>query len=518
MGGCDGGIHRSHFLLGGGFISGDRQKRWTRAWCCGLLLALVVKVAGLTVAGPLSLLGLLLLSGWLPWLAEVSGARYWRWRQRGLIWALVNLTALIWLPLGWCGYLATLQVSLRLPAAFQNALFMSRYQWLPVVSVLWLGLWGYSLKWLPALWQQLHRPTSWRGYWRQGWQTAWWPVVRRFIRYSWVVVAAVILASGWLAVTWLVESWWPAAGFGMLIIAMTGLQVATWCALSWCWHRGWPQLPRTSIWGRVVLLIAAISFAGWWGRPGPGHVAAVIAHRGVNGNDGVQNTTSALKQTVRTTAPAMVEMDIQPTADNHWVVMHDPNLQALAGRSGAVADYRLNQLSGLSLRENGRRGQLSPFSDYATVAKRLRQPLLIEIKAVANAEQLTGAFIARYGHQIRQRGSAVHSLDYRIIMAAKRRDARVRVGFVTPFYLTDFSHSVADFYSLQGLTASREQVNAAHRAGKPVYFWTVDRLVDQQRLTVLGADGLITNRSGQVPAISSHYYFYQLLNWCLAWL
>ncbi|KZV06032.1 Glycerophosphoryl diester phosphodiesterase [Lactiplantibacillus plantarum] len=42
-----------------------------------------------------------------------------------------------------------------------------------------------------------------------------------------------------------------------------------------------------------------------------------------------------------------------------------------------------------------------------------------------------------------------------------------------------------------------------------------------QRLTAMGADGLITNRPGQLRRLqgqSKHYYFYQLINWLVSWL
>ncbi|MRT32544.1 glycerophosphodiester phosphodiesterase, partial [Xylella fastidiosa subsp. multiplex] len=70
-------------------------------------------------------------------------------------------------------------------------------------------------------------------------------------------------------------------------------------------------------------LLVLGGYAGWWLGTPPTAPLAIIAHRGVNGRDGVQNTTAALKRTVKQVQPDMVDMDIQPTADRHWVVMHD---------------------------------------------------------------------------------------------------------------------------------------------------------------------------------------------------
>jgi len=175
--------------------------RW---WLVGFILALVVKVLGLQVGGWLSLVGLLLLSCWLPLLAAKSGRQRWTWRQFGLVWALMMGIGIWWLPLGWGGYLATLQVSIRLPATLQNVIFNTRYDWLPIVVPLWALGWLVSLKWLPALRQQLQQPTNWSTYWRTGWHTSWWSVVKRggdwlVALAGWAVIASVALGVVWMA-------------------------------------------------------------------------------------------------------------------------------------------------------------------------------------------------------------------------------------------------------------------------------------------------------------------------------
>lgn len=493
-------------------------------WLGGRLGALGVKWLGLSVGGGVTLLGLSLLSAWLPALLAHRARPHWRWRQTVLCWLLLVLTGLIWLPLGWGGYLATLQAGVQLPAAFQNWLFNTRYDWLPVVVPVWGLTWLVSLKWLPSLAQQLHRPTNWRSYWRTGWHQSWWAVVKWLLMRLDVLIELVLLAGGLALLTWLAESVRPRLGYVAAILSLTVFQSWVGLMLAGGLTRRQPPtgLPHWRFWlNGVVCVFAMVGYGAWWLQPHNTAVPAIIAHRGVDGRDGVQNTTSALKRTVRRTHPAMVEMDIQPTADRHWVVMHDSTLWALAQRPGPVKQYRLDQLSGLPLRENGQCGRLSTFAQYLTAANRLDQPLLVEIKALGGAGQLMGPFADRYAQTLINRRGAVHSLDYQVIVRLKQRNSRLQVGFITPFYLADFSHSVADFYSLQGLTATREQVNAAHRAQRPVYFWTVDRPGDMQRLTAMGADGLITNHPGRLQrlqTLSNHYYFYQLINWLFSWL
>lgn len=492
-------------------------------WISGLIGALVVKWLGIQFGGWLSLLGLLGLSSWLPVLAEKTSRQRWSMRQRGFIWLGQLILGVIWLPLGWGGYLATLQASVQLPAEFQNALFMTRYDWLPWVVPIWGLLWLGSFKWLPAWRNQLQAPTGWRDWWRQGWHQRWWPVCRKLCGLVGWLIGWLVLAVGLTLVTGGLENLSESLGRVMAIVSVASLQGLFWVIGAGCWARWFklasrarPAISRYLIGG---LTIVTLGSAAWWLQTPPTTRPAIIAHRGVNGEDGVQNTTSALKKTVQATQPAYVEMDIQPTADKQWVVMHDPTLENLADKPGPVQDYRLQQLVGLPLREHGQRGELSTFSQYLTAAHHLKQPLLVEIKAVGDAVQLISPFADRYASTIAARGGAVHSLDYQVLARLKQRTRKLRVGYITPFYLTAFTPNVANFYSLQALTVTREQLATAQREHKAVYLWTVDRSPQLQRLSVMRPTGLITNQPGRLRRLqgrSQHYYFYQLINWVIS--
>ncbi|TAS72311.1 glycerophosphodiester phosphodiesterase, partial [Lactiplantibacillus plantarum] len=81
-------------------------------WLAGILLAVLAKVLGILVGGVVSLLGLLLLSAWLPAMVARSNHESWQAGQFLYRWVLLMFTAVWWLPLGWLGYLATLQASI----------------------------------------------------------------------------------------------------------------------------------------------------------------------------------------------------------------------------------------------------------------------------------------------------------------------------------------------------------------------------------------------------------------------
>lgn len=508
-------------------ITGQRQLQGPLAiyWVLGLVGALIVKILGLTIGGWWSLLGLIALSTWLPAVAEHGSKWHWSFRQWRLIWWQQLLLAIIWLPTGWGGYLATLQVSVKVPAPLQNAIFQTRYDWLPYVVPIWGLLWLASFKWLPSFKQQLLHPTTWRAFWLRGWQTSWWHVVRRlWAAWQWVL-GALIWMSVVTSITAVVTAWQPTVGWWVALGAMVSMQWGMCISLAAFAQRegflagGAPHRYHRYLMAGLAIVI--VGFAGYWLRPTTSPAPAIIAHRGVNGRDGVQNTTKALKRTVKRTQPALVEMDIQPTADHHWVVMHDPTLMNLADKPGPVSDYRLQQIDGIKLHEHGQHGTLSTFKQYLQVATAVKQPLLVEIKVLGSAGDLMTPFASAYATSLEKTGGAVHSLDYQVVARLKQRTSKLRVGYITPFYLTDFTANAADFYSLQALTATPEQVNAAHRSGRAVYLWTVDRRIAMQRLSAMGVDGLITNHPGRLRQLQAHRnqrVTGQLLNWVIGLL
>ncbi|MFC6163416.1 glycerophosphodiester phosphodiesterase family protein [Lactiplantibacillus dongliensis] len=491
------------------------QWQLTGPWLALVCLALLVKVVGVAFGGWSALVGLGLLSLCLP----LSVTR-WRFnRSFWLIWSLQLVLGLIWLPFGWGGYTATLQAGLTLSAPLQNAIFTTRYQWGPTVGVIWGLLWLSSFKWLPSTWQQFKQPTSWRRWWLAGWHQSFWQVVWQLIKLLRWLGCWVISALIGVGLTFGIErlnpmigqltSWLVLAGllWELLVLLLAGLATAI--------QR--PTNSKRPAWlVSGLLLLVSLVFAGWWLSGTVTTAPAIIAHRGVDGHNGVQNTTSALRRTVKATHPAAVEMDIQPTLDKHWVVMHDPTLSHLSQRRGPVRDYRIQQLIGLPLWENGERGQLSTFKQYLRAARQLHQPLLVEIKAVGPAADLMAPFGQAYAQPLRRAGSQVHSLDYAVVTRLKQHDPQLRVGYITPFNLTSFSANAADFYSLQALTLTREQLAAATRQRKPVYVWTPDGKLAQQRLAVLGVDGIITNQPGQLRRLMTRtrqVYTVQLINW-----
>lgn len=73
----------------------------------------------------------------------------------------------------------------------------------------------------------------------------------------------------------------------------------------------------------------------------------MISHRGVSNRNGVQNSIGVLKKTNEASHPDLVEMDVQETADQKLVVIHDEDLKQLADKNLRIDESTWSELKKL---------------------------------------------------------------------------------------------------------------------------------------------------------------------------
>lgn len=218
----------------------------------------------------------------------------------------------------------------------------------------------------------------------------------------------------------------------------------------------------------------------------------IISHRGVSNKNGVQNTVSALRKTVKL-HPDYVEIDLHETKDNQFVVMHDENLKQLANINKTPKELTLKQLKAISIKENGYRTKVASFDEYLAEAHKLHQKLLIEIKTTQNdSKSMLNYFDKKYGDLIKSREYQVQSLDYSVIEKLHKIDPKLFVLYIQPYNLT-YPHNLADGYSMEYSTLNNDFIWQAHLQNKPVYAWTVDNSNIMKKMMYEGVDGIITN-------------------------
>lgn len=245
----------------------------------------------------------------------------------------------------------------------------------------------------------------------------------------------------------------------------------------------------------------------------------VISHRGVTAENGVQNTISALKKTAQL-HPDFVEMDIQETKDQQFVVMHDLNLKNLAGKNVQVADLTLAELQKITISENGAKAKIASFDEYLTTAKELNQKLLIEVKvSPKDSKAMLDLFIERYKKVILENHYQIQSLSYNVVTELKEKVPEFYVGYIMPFNLIGPPDTQADFYSVEYSTLSHDFVEQVNQENKVVYAWSINDEATTQKMMTFGVDGVITddlvvvNTAIKIALDNSDSYYNRLINY-----
>jgi glycerophosphoryl diester phosphodiesterase len=98
----------------------------------------------------------------------------------------------------------------------------------------------------------------------------------------------------------------------------------------------------------------------------------VLAHRGfIQG--GLENTLPALQAAARAGADR-VEFDVLETKDGKFVVMHDTNLQRLAGKNPNVKDLTQDELTKITVRAGGMEAKIPSLEEWIQLSIQLNLP------------------------------------------------------------------------------------------------------------------------------------------------
>lgn len=210
-------------------------------------------------------------------------------------------------------------------------------------------------------------------------------------------------------------------------------------------------------------------------------VVQAVAHRG-DPYRHRENTLPSLRSAVRAGADA-VEMDVRLTADGVPVLLHDPTLKRLWGRTGTLAEATADRLpagiptlhAALAATVGAR--ALLDLTEPASVA-----PVLAAVREAGARERTYYCGEASAMLAVRDRDPAAEialtwktaaTLPPLLLHEVRPRWINPRFGLVTPEFLA-----------------------WAHGRGLLVGAWTVDTRRSMRRLERLGVDAITTNRIG----------------------
>jgi glycerophosphoryl diester phosphodiesterase len=232
----------------------------------------------------------------------------------------------------------------------------------------------------------------------------------------------------------------------------------------------------------------------------------VIAHRGASAF-APENTLSAFKRALEMGAKA-IEFDVHQTSDGELVVIHDPILKRLAGKSWRIKDIPWQKLSTVDV---GRwfsadfAGEKVPRLEEVFDLVGDRAELHIEIKS---GSSVYPGIEQRVVEAVNRRGlagqSVLSSFDHRALHRLRALDKKLSLGYLLGWKaMLDAFKEMAlldcETFNISVSQATKIKVRESHSRGFRVLVYTVTTPQQVSKLKVLGVDGIFAND----PAILS---------------
>jgi len=222
----------------------------------------------------------------------------------------------------------------------------------------------------------------------------------------------------------------------------------------------------------------------------------VIAHRGASGT-APENTLAAFREAHRLGA-AMIELDVQLSADGHVVVMHDDTVDRTTDGSGLVSDLRLSELRALDAGGwFGREFRGERVPTLSEVLAAVPMPINVELKS-GGGDALAEAVI-----------DTVRSADAlgRVIFSSFEDEALARLWRIEPAstlavlrargtigHAVDAARRVgATALHLRNTRGWARSIRDTLPQGYTIRIWTVNSIGEWTKFESAGATGVFTD-------------------------
>ena len=247
----------------------------------------------------------------------------------------------------------------------------------------------------------------------------------------------------------------------------------------------------------VTLVLLAIAMVLGWimaARVVPETQVAITAHRGASIR-APENSMAAFRTALEAGAD-YVELDVQRSRDGGIIVVHDGDLMRMAGDPRKVDAIDLAEFAGIDI---GRRfdaafaGETPPTLEAVIDLVRGRMKINIELKYNVPDPELAPAVVDLLWREDFVDQVVITSLDAAALQQIKGIEPALKVGLIVTAAVGDVVRTPADFVSLNSAQATSGLIRRAHRAGKEVHVWTVNKPDVMLRMIERGVDNIITD-------------------------
>ena len=220
----------------------------------------------------------------------------------------------------------------------------------------------------------------------------------------------------------------------------------------------------------------------------------IIAHRGAAG-DRPENTMASIRKALDDGAD-WVEIDVQETADNKVIVVHDSDFMKLSLVDLKVWDATMEDLADIDI-----------GSWFDPEFAKERTPLLRDVLLEAKGRSNVLIELKYYGHDVDLENRvakiveatdmtaniATMSLKYPAVEKMKTLRPDWRSGVLATASIGNLAKLNTDFVAVNGASLSQSLIDDVHNEGKDIYVWTINDPLDMSNMMSRGVDGIITD-------------------------
>ena len=235
----------------------------------------------------------------------------------------------------------------------------------------------------------------------------------------------------------------------------------------------------------------------------------LIAHRG-GSLEAPENTMGAFRHAIEI-GMKFVELDVQMTLDGEMVVIHDETVDRTTDGTGAVQSFLFDDLrrldAGVKFGTDWAGEKIPTLREVLELCIDNGVGVVVELKSPHLNPGIEEKVAALVGEMWTRGAENIWciSFDHEAIRRMRGLDAALMLGYLFPPGAEEFAvaddtvQAVCPYFG--SCLEHPEQVAEAHRLGKFVFVYTVDREEDMRRLVEVGVDGMVSDRPSVLLAM-----------------
>lgn len=216
----------------------------------------------------------------------------------------------------------------------------------------------------------------------------------------------------------------------------------------------------------------------------------IIGHRG---GEGVENSLGAIKNSIDKKID-YVEIDIQRTKDNYYIVNHDKTFKRVAGINKSASDMTLKEIKKISLRGEEK---IPEINEVLKLSKN-KINLFIELKGKTADKKMVDDIVKLVKKEKMEKQVVFISMRYSVIDYLKTKYKDLKTGFIYFLFLGDMSKIKADYMLFSEDFVTENHIEQIHKHNKKAIVWTVNSPDSMKKYLDSAVDGIITDRVNDI--------------------